>query len=349
MKKMIALCLLALLVWPRPCGDPADDVYLISSFEDLLFFARESNEGRLPDIQVRLTADIDASAPLPCIGSLNNMFSGTFDGQGHTIRGLMSFSPLCGGLFAYIAPQGIVKNLTLDHALIAGSQYTGGIAGYCAGRIENCLVSNSIIANYSHEPYGTACGSICGLSSGSVIDCAAVNICVSGQSDVGGLCGKANGGTLEKGIATGSCLCTGMGDVPCGGLIGSVHSSARVTDSISCVSVSADFSDYCGGLAGGAFGGSVSQCSFLGTLNSSGRYVGAVAGWAGSRAQLAACRFDPLLLLPVTGYGPCTALPLPRLRADTNNLLEKIALKRFLRKASENTVSPLHSENPKEI
>lgn len=88
-------------------------------------------------------------------GSITDVteFGGTFDGDGHTISGLKVkgdiINPTTGqalvgaypyaGLFHVLNKYATVKNLALAaNCQIAGHQFTGSFAGYCAGRIENC-------------------------------------------------------------------------------------------------------------------------------------------------------------------------------------------------------------------
>ncbi|MCR5484889.1 MAG: hypothetical protein K6F09_04780, partial [Clostridiales bacterium] len=63
-------------------------------------------------------------------------FTGTFDGNGHTITGMQisSIKTEYAGLFGYVT--GDIKNLTLDNAVIStiGScLYAGSVAGYSTG------------------------------------------------------------------------------------------------------------------------------------------------------------------------------------------------------------------------
>ncbi|MBO4731009.1 MAG: hypothetical protein J5593_06000, partial [Bacteroidaceae bacterium] len=92
------------------------------------------------------------------IGSSNNRnFRGTFDGDGHTIRGIRIYkgednsSSNNQGLFGYVS-GGTVKNVTLKEARITGRNQVGGIVGYLrnysttqTGTIDNCHVDGTVI------------------------------------------------------------------------------------------------------------------------------------------------------------------------------------------------------------
>ena len=68
-----------------------------------------------------LTADLDFSKYVKedkeltqCWGNINAMFNGTLDGKGHKITGL-KLAEGEGGLFSYIGPSGVVKNLRIEN------------------------------------------------------------------------------------------------------------------------------------------------------------------------------------------------------------------------------------------
>ena len=72
-------------------------------------------------------------------------FAGTLDGNGHRIVGLQIQSDRqCTGLFASIAPEGVVKNLSVEATVTVTTENDNNalavIAGYNEGLIENCDV-----------------------------------------------------------------------------------------------------------------------------------------------------------------------------------------------------------------
>ena len=77
-----------------------------------------------------LTEDITVSTPYA------NDFSGTFDGNGHTVTlDITKGSNI--GLFSKIASGGTVKNV-ITAGEVSGAKQVGGIAGVCEGTIEYC-------------------------------------------------------------------------------------------------------------------------------------------------------------------------------------------------------------------
>ena len=125
----------------------------------------------------KLMADISLEGkswtPVGCFGAAEGklveyFYAGTFDGGGHIISNLKidssdSYSSYL-GLFAYIATDGVVKDLTLSNVAISGNSYIGGIAGYNYGTIENCSVSGSVSGNIG-------VGGIAGQNNGTITAC----------------------------------------------------------------------------------------------------------------------------------------------------------------------------------
>ena len=151
--------------YPMPviCGGSISDMkgsgsqespYLIGSEADLRLFQKTVEQGGGVDKYYKLTADIDMSEqPMPAIGPQAHPFQGTFDGNGHSINGLVTKN---GYLFHYL--QGTVKNLTLlDYkgkadktgivtsiACFVGGSADGQVSN--PGYIKNCYVSGNIEA-----------------------------------------------------------------------------------------------------------------------------------------------------------------------------------------------------------
>lgn len=134
---------------------PLKDIDTIATVEDLENFRTIVNGGHdFAGRTVTLTADIDLSEKYgPDINGEEvswtpigeeQYFSGIFDGQNHTIKGLyMHISgepPMSAGLFGTVGEEGILKDLTVDGTVISdtGGLYIGGIAGACYGKITGC-------------------------------------------------------------------------------------------------------------------------------------------------------------------------------------------------------------------
>ena len=83
-------------------------------------------------------------------------FMGTFDGQGHTINGIIvnRSGSAYNGLFGFVGElegyraYGEVKNLSLKQSTITGGQYTGGLVGYLQyGKVTNCFTDAMVYGN----------------------------------------------------------------------------------------------------------------------------------------------------------------------------------------------------------
>lgn len=106
-----------------------------------------------------LTADIDASdTQLPGrefipIGDQWNNFSGTLDGQNHTINNLrIVWSGPATGLFAY-ATNATIKRVGLTNVSVRGLHQTGALVGVTAGTsITSCYVTGTV-SGYSGGPW----------------------------------------------------------------------------------------------------------------------------------------------------------------------------------------------------
>ncbi len=116
----------------------------IASAQDLIDFAAKVNAGQT-DICARLTADINLSGKTyTAIGTRDNPFVGTFDGQGHKISNLhIDVEADNQGLIGVAGGGATIKNVTMDKTCsIKATRYAAGIVGatYTPGTltIENC-------------------------------------------------------------------------------------------------------------------------------------------------------------------------------------------------------------------
>jgi hypothetical protein len=145
-----------------------------------------------PERYFILTYDIDASATetwndgagfLP-LGSEESPFSGTFDGNGHTVKNLyLNHDIRDVGLFGYVRGAQI-ENLTISGANVTGKDFTGGLAGRAIiSSFKNIRIEGDITSsNYS------------GLLAGAAERVVFQNIRVSGSATgilTGGISGRA--------------------------------------------------------------------------------------------------------------------------------------------------------------
>ena len=177
--------------------------YTVTSADGLINVAELVNGGKT-DINITLDKNIDLTGKdwTPIGTSFSNKYTGTFDGGGHTIKGLtVTTNDQFVGLFGYLDKAGTVKNvvmegiqITSNHVLMSGN--TGGVVGYSWGTIENCSVSGSVS--------GTNCvgGVVGSQKAGSIIGCSSSAI-VKGTRYVGGVAGE-KWGTMTACYATGN-------------------------------------------------------------------------------------------------------------------------------------------------
>lgn len=203
------------------------------------------------------------------IGSYENEFTGTFDGNDHQITNLTIKAPqlLGGGLFGFIA-DGSVTNLRLKNISVSGVMFAGGLAGMAEdstvenirltgnntlsgimyvggvlGAAENMTVKN-ISAKAKLKLYGVAvisqaAGIVCGGAEGAdFVNCKATGGSIRFYGDeltqssgaVGGLAGCATDGKVVR-----NCSASGIKIVvsQCsmvGGLLGHSGSTAGTAD-----------------------------------------------------------------------------------------------------------------------
>ena len=195
--------------------------YTVTSADGLMNIAKLVNGGKT-DINITLTADIDLTGKdWTLIGtSFSNKYTGTFDGGGHTIKGLtVTTNDQFVGLFGSIGYAGTVKNVMMEDVQITSNRssgFAGGVAGYSDGTIENCSVSGSV----SGTVY---VGGVVGAQwNGSITGCSS-SATVKGTVYVGGVAGQTNGGaTLTACYATGNVIIeiAPKNNISGGGLVG---------------------------------------------------------------------------------------------------------------------------------
>ena len=180
-----------------------DGSYMVYNANGLMNIAELVNGGKT-DINITLDTNIDLTGKdwTPIGTSFRNSYTGTFDGGGHTIKGLtVTTNDQFVGLFGSLGKAGTVKNVVMEGVQITnnhGSGYVGGVVGNSDGTIENCSVSGSVS--------GTAyVGGVVGVQwFGSITGCSS-SATVKGMGDVGGVAGQTNAdATLTACYATGN-------------------------------------------------------------------------------------------------------------------------------------------------
>ncbi|RJE88885.1 hypothetical protein D3P07_13065 [Paenibacillus sp. 1011MAR3C5] len=224
------------------------------------------------DVHFKLINNIDLSGFgsgegwVPIVGK-ENMFGGTFDGQGYVINGLtINRNMVNQGLFA--DNYGVVKNVKLEEVAIGlnrsdlSYRQIGGIAGLNNGLIVDSHVKGKV------KGYGVT-GGVAGFNRG-VIRRSSFNGEINASFTGGGIAGQSLGEITEsyaKGKVT---VLSNDG----GGLIG--DSSGKVSYSYADVIVKGE--EYVGGLTGSQYLGEIKDSYAVGTASGK-RYVGGLIGY----------------------------------------------------------------------
>ena len=181
----------------------------------------------------KLTADITVTEPYA------NDFSGTFDGNGHTVTLDITASTANVGLFSKLAGGAVVRNVKVD-GTVSGTEGVAGIAAQANGAtISGCINCAEISATERH---------------------------------VGGIVGKLRGGTVENCYNTGAISSSrDRKGVNLGGIAGYIDSNGSVKNCYNSgtTSVTADTSNYAA-IAGWCDNSTVTNCYYLDTTASAG-------------------------------------------------------------------------------
>lgn len=217
-------------------------------------------------------------------------YTGTFNGNGHTIFGLNAIvdpnttDAVGAALFGHVY-GGTIKNLTVK-GISNGKNYTAGIAAILFnGTISDC--TSDVTVNGARM-----IGGITGYMSNAdckLIRCANTgNITGNDTGAVGGVCGTANKGEINACYNSGTVTCTGNRRQT-GGIAAS--GAAKITDCYNTGNVVTNTkkSKQVGGIVGYYSGTSLSNCYNTGAITASSN-VGAILGGGGSGIEN--CYYD---------------------------------------------------------
>jgi hypothetical protein len=257
----------------------SNNPYLIANLGDLLWI---SNNSAYWTSYFKQTANIDASETstwnggmgwLPIAPDWSKYFSGSYDGDGHSITGLYVNRPIndLSALFGYTV-NATLKNIVLSDVNITGANYIGSLAGYAEyGTILNCSSSGTVIGSQN-------VGGLIGLKYyNSVQDCH-TSTNVNASYHVGGLLGVYYDGNVLNCYTTGNIVSSSQYS---GGIVGYNTSNIHLCYSNGNISSS---SSYTGGIAGTNYS-TIDQCYATGIITSSSSYSGGIAGYNNSTIQ----------------------------------------------------------------
>ncbi len=184
-----------------PDLEDEDGNILIGDVVSLMSFARKVNAGdNYAGKTILLTNDIDlAGYSWTPVGSGAAHFSGTFDGDGHTISNMTVYSNEDAGLFGEL--RGKVMDLTVVNAKVSGNHWAGVIAGHSTdnvgAEITGCTVKNATVTlapeliNGEYDN-GDKAGAIMGyIAQGNpgITNCTVETATIVAYRDLGGVVG----------------------------------------------------------------------------------------------------------------------------------------------------------------
>lgn len=213
----------------------ANGVFQIANAKDLQWFAKIVNSGTDKAAKAVLTNDIDLSSVCGAstgnwdpIGNNNSpaiVFCGSFDGQGHDIKGLyINATTPYQGLFGY-TDKAEIKNFTISASSVTGTTNAALAIGYASGT----SVSGITTASDAQVTAGIRTAGIIGYaySGCDIKDChnAAAVTCTNNEG--AGVAGYVygNGITIEN--CSNSGIITATKGEKCGGVLGGLASTAQ--------------------------------------------------------------------------------------------------------------------------
>ena len=258
---------------PPGSGAPSAP-YQVSTLDHLLWISTNSSSWgayfqQVADIDATATSGWNSNAGFSPIGNHTTQFTGSYDGQEHTITGLhISLSASHVGFFGYTSGAAL-QNINLVNVNITGGDHVGGLVGYSG----SSSVTNSY-ATGNVSGAGDLVGGLVGYSySNSSVTNSYATGNVSGASDVvGGLVGgNYNNSSVSNSYATGNVNGTSY----VGGLVG-YSGSSSVTNSYATGNISG--AGWVGGLVGYSNISSVSNSYATGNVSGTSDLVGGLVG-----------------------------------------------------------------------
>ena len=278
-------------------GDPylIGDVYCLQNMSSNL----SANYALANDIDASITNGWDSGAGFAPVGNASNPFTGSLDGRGYTITGLVinRSSTDYVGLFGNISTGGTVSNVSLVDVNITGQTIVGGLVGQNSGSVSNSysmgnvsgtstvltIVGGLVGRNYGSVSNSYSTGNVSGFervgglvgtqTAGAIISNSYATGNANGSTLVGGLLGLNFGGSVFNSYSTGNV----SGSDRVGGLVGTQTTGGTINNSYATGNVSGT-SGTVGGLAGYNNAGTVNNSYSTGNVSGTGSYVGGLLG-----------------------------------------------------------------------
>ncbi len=288
----------------------AEDPYVIVNGAQLAYFSAQVDSGEAYEgVYFELAADIALNditdwelwgttdengytvAPANVwepIGHAYNdrIFSGSFDGKGHTISGIyINGNQDDVALFSGLGGGAVLKNVHVAASYVKGDENVAALVGsinYPSAlvTVSGCSAAGIVTARYD-------CGGIVGYADAYYKDCIAITECinraaVTSKSDIAG-------GIVATAYKAAVISCTNngavKGDSETGGIVG--YASDSEVDS--CINNGSVSGEYIGGIIGRVYKTTVTTCVNTADLVSDG-YVGGIAQQLQENSVVRGCR-----------------------------------------------------------
>lgn len=281
-----------------------DGVYIIRTAANLKWFAKWVNGNdstvtseKHPSANAKLGADITLNANVlgsngePNSGSFEKWtpiegFTGTFYGQGYIISGLYFNNGNTDnvGMFKSVYSGGTIQNVNIADSYVCGNDNVGLLCGTngdennAGGIISGCTVSGTVEGRLDNI------GGVCGRNQGGkVTDCRNTGT-VSGNANVGGICGyngyRTDGNSSKQNGEISNCTTTGNvtgSNFNVGGICG--YNDAGTVQECTSNCIVTGTSQNTGGICGQNLSGTVRGCNNTGEIAGINN-VGGVCGYS---------------------------------------------------------------------
>ena len=185
-------------MWAIGGSGTSSSPYTIANASDLVAFASKVN-GSEQGAYAKLTADITLTSAWTAMGTSSKPYTGTFDGQGHTISGfsMEGYTKVNAGFFGYVNGA-TIKNFTLNGTMTSSTQITSG-ENDCSGAVVGRAMGSSTIQD--------------------IVSNVKITL-TKAQKHLGGVVGAIEGSTVVKGCTYTGTLDAGPSTDCIGGIVG---------------------------------------------------------------------------------------------------------------------------------
>ena len=265
-KVLLTICMICpVWAWAQFSGNgsgKAEDPYQITTADELFEVRNALSASYKLMNDIDLTEWIQENSPSQGWSPIGT-FSGTFDGNGKTIKGLFIKRPTTDyvGLFGQLSYTGKVENLCIDKPVITGKDYVGVVAGFSNGSIGNgdikCVNIHSVCVVEPTIQGQKYVGSMTGYGERtSLLENSVILPMIDATSCVGGIIGyhiAYNAPDFQiYGYVNNNVVCGGtiFGQTEVGGIIGYSTGSSNWTVKNDYCSAALVGNEYVGGICG---------------------------------------------------------------------------------------------------